>query len=97
MKAVSIAAMKIQLGLAEAQVAGGMENMTQVPYYLPRSSQLPPFGNIKLDDGLIKDGLWDVYNQIHMGNCAEKTAKDHGVTRQEQDDYAIQSLSLIHI
>jgi acetyl-CoA C-acetyltransferase len=65
--------------------------MSQVPYYLPRSSQLPPFGNIKLDDGLIKDGLWDVYNQIHMGNCAEKTAKDHGVTRQEQDDYAIQS------
>jgi acetyl-CoA C-acetyltransferase len=91
MKAVSIAAMKIQLGMAEAQVAGGMENMSQVPYYLPRSSQLPPFGNIKLDDGLIKDGLWDVYNQIHMGNCAEKTAKDHGVTRQEQDDYAVQS------
>lgn len=91
MKAVSIAAMKIQLGLAEAQVAGGMENMSQVPYYLPRSSQLPPFGNIKLDDGLIKDGLWDVYNQIHMGNCAEKTAKDHGVTRQEQDDFAILS------
>jgi acetyl-CoA C-acetyltransferase len=91
MKAVSIAAMKIQLGLAEAQVAGGMESMSQVPYYLPRSSQLPPFGNIKLDDGLIKDGLWDVYNQIHMGNCAEKTAKDHGVTREEQDDYAIQS------
>lgn len=91
MKAVSIAAMKIQLGLAEAQVAGGMENMSQVPYYLPRSSQLPPFGNIKLDDGLIKDGLWDVYNQIHMGNCAEKTAKDHGVTREDQDNYAIQS------
>jgi acetyl-CoA C-acetyltransferase len=91
MKAVSIAAMTVQLGMAEAQIAGGMENMSQVPYYLPRSSQLPPFGNIKLDDGLIKDGLWDVYNQIHMGNCAEKTAKDHSITREEQDEFAILS------
>lgn len=91
LKAVALAAQNIQLGLAEAQVAGGMENMSRVPYYMARSSQLPPFGEIKLEDGLIKDGLWDVYNQIHMGICAEQTAKKYEVSREEQDDYAIQS------
>lgn len=91
LKAVVLAAQNIQLGLAEAQVAGGMENMTRVPYYLPRSSQLPPFGDVKLEDGLIKDGLLDVYNQFHMGICAEKTAAKYGITREEQDEYAIQS------
>lgn len=91
LKAVALAAQNIQLGLAEAQVAGGMENMTRVPYYMPRSSQLPPFGEIKLEDGLIKDGLWDVYNQFHMGICAEQTAKKYEVSRKDQDDYAIRS------
>lgn len=91
LKAVALAAQNIQLGLAEAQVAGGMENMSRVPYYLPRSSQLPPFGDVKLEDGLIKDGLWDVYNKFHMGICAETTAKKYNVTREDQDDYAIQS------
>ena len=91
LKAVVFAAQNIQLGLAEAQVAGGMENMSRVPYYVPRANQHPPFGNISMEDGLIKDGLWDVYNQIHMGVCAEETAKKHKVSRQEQDEYAIQS------
>ncbi|OOQ87307.1 Acetyl-CoA acetyltransferase A, mitochondrial [Penicillium brasilianum] len=91
LKAVVLAAQNIQLGLAEAQVAGGMENMTRVPYYMPRSSQLPPFGEIKLEDGLIKDGLWDVYNQFHMGICAEQTAKKYDVSRKDQDEYAIRS------
>lgn len=91
LKAVNIAASTIELGQAEAQVAGGMENMTRVPYYLNRASQQPAFGHQKLQDGLIADGLWDVYNQIHMGNCAESTAKKHGVTRQDQDDYAIET------
>ncbi|KAJ5247873.1 hypothetical protein N7468_002856 [Penicillium chermesinum] len=91
LKAVVLAAQNIQLGLAEAQIAGGMENMTRVPYYLPRSSQLPPFGEVKLEDGLIKDGLWDVYNKFHMGICAEHTAKKYEVSREEQDQYAIQS------
>jgi acetyl-CoA C-acetyltransferase len=91
LKAVALAAQNIQLGLAEAQIAGGMENMSRVPYYLPRSTQLPPFGEIKLQDGLIQDGLWDVYNQFHMGICAEKTAKNYEITREEQDQYAIQS------
>jgi len=91
LKAVVLAAQNIQLGLAEAQVAGGMENMSRVPYYMPRANQHPPFGEIKMEDGLIKDGLWDVYNQIHMGVCAEKTAKKYNVTREEQDAYAIRS------
>ena len=91
LKAVVFAAQNIQLGLAEAQVAGGMENMSRVPYYVPRANQQPPFGNISMEDGLIKDGLWDVYNQIHMGVCAEETAKKHRISRQEQDEYAIQS------
>ena len=91
LKAVVFAAQNIQLGLAEAQVAGGMENMSRVPYYVPRANQHPPFGNISMEDGLIKDGLWDVYNQFHMGVCAEETAKKHKISRQGQDEYAIQS------
>lgn len=91
LKAVAIAAQNIQLGLAEAQVAGGMENMSKVPYYLPRAAQLPPFGDLKLEDGLVKDGLWDVYNKFHMGICAEQTAKKHQISREEQDEYAIRS------
>ncbi|KAJ9663205.1 Acetyl-CoA acetyltransferase erg10A, mitochondrial [Neophaeococcomyces mojaviensis] len=91
LKAVTIAAQNIQLGVAEAQIAGGMENMSRVPYYLPRAAQNPPFGNMKLEDGLLKDGLWDVYNQFHMGVCAEKTAKRFNITREQQDEYAIRS------
>jgi acetyl-CoA C-acetyltransferase len=91
LKAVVFAAQNIQLGLAEAQIAGGMENMSRVPYYLPRASSMPPFGNIQLKDGMIEDGLWDVYNQFHMGVCAETTAKKYNITREMQDEYAIQS------
>ncbi len=91
LKAVVFAAQNIQLGLSEAQIAGGMENMSRVPYYMPRANQHPPFGTIKMEDGLIKDGLWDVYNQVHMGNCAEETAKKYDISREEQDEYAIAS------
>lgn len=67
--------------------------MSQVPYYVPRASGLPAFGNVQMEDGLIKDGLWDVYNQFHMGICAETTAKKYEITREMQDEYAIQSYS----
>ncbi|RKF82523.1 Acetyl-CoA acetyltransferase, mitochondrial [Golovinomyces cichoracearum] len=87
LKSVVFAVQNIQLGLAEVQVAGGMENMTRVPLYLPRASGLPAFGNVIMEDGLIKDGLWDVYNQHHMGICAEITAKKFGITREMQDTY----------
>ncbi|KAI1812748.1 acetyl-CoA c-acyltransferase [Poronia punctata] len=91
LKAVAFAAQNIQLGLSEAQVAGGMENMSQVPYYVSRASGLPAFGHIKMEDGLIKDGLTDVYDQFHMGVCAENTAKKYEISREMQDEYAIQS------
>ena len=91
LKAVAFAAQNIQLGLSDAQIAGGMENMTRVPYFVPRASSLPPFGHVKMEDGLIKDGLTDVYDQFHMGNCAENTAKKFNITREMQDQYAIQS------
>ncbi|KAH0605797.1 uncharacterized protein H6S33_004254 [Morchella sextelata] len=89
LKAVSLAAQDIQLGLSEVQVAGGMENMSRVPYYYPRAT--PPFGHVQMEDGLIKDGLWDVYDQIHMGNCAENTAKKLSITREDQDAYTVES------
>ncbi|KAL2755222.1 hypothetical protein ACRALDRAFT_1064925 [Sodiomyces alcalophilus JCM 7366] len=91
LKAVVLASQNIQLGLSEAQVAGGMENMTRVPYYVPRASNLPAFGHVKMEDGLILDGLTDAYDQIHMGNCVENTAKRYGITREMQDQWAIQS------
>ena len=91
LKAVVFGAQNIQLGLDEAVVAGGMESMSRVPYYLPRGNGFPPFGAVTAEDGLIKDGLTDVYDQIHMGVCAEETAKKHSVSRQDQDAYAIQS------
>jgi acetyl-CoA C-acetyltransferase len=93
LKAVVLAAQNIQLGLAEAQIAGGMENMSRVPLYTPRASGLPAFGNVQMEDGLIKDGLWDVYNQFHMGVCAETTAKKYEITREMQDEYTKQSYS----
>jgi acetyl-CoA C-acetyltransferase len=86
-----LAAQNIQLGLAEAQVAGGMESMSGVPYYQPRGSQMPRFGEVKVQDGLIKDGLLDKYNQIHMGVCAEKSAHKYRISREDQDSYAIRS------
>ncbi|KIW44281.1 uncharacterized protein PV06_05301 [Exophiala oligosperma] len=91
LKAVMLAAQNIQLGLADAQVAGGFESMSNVPYYSPRASQSKAFGHMSLEDGLIKDGLWDPYNQIHMGTCAEHSAKQFQIPRQEQDKYAIRS------
>ncbi|EQL03046.1 hypothetical protein G6O67_000733 [Ophiocordyceps sinensis] len=91
LKAVALAAQNIQLGLSEAQVAGGMENMSRVPYYMPRASSMPAFGHVRVEDGLIKDGLTDVYQQFHMGNCAENTVKKHSITREQQDAYAMQS------
>ena len=91
LKAVVFAAQNIRLGIAKAQIAGGMENMSRVPYYTPRASSLPAFGHIQMEDGLIKDGLWDVYNQFHMGVCAERTAMKYKITREIQDEYATQS------
>ncbi|XP_055855657.1 acetyl-CoA acetyltransferase, mitochondrial isoform X1 [Episyrphus balteatus] len=89
MKAVMIASQTLMLGQAEIIVAGGMESMSNVPYYLRRGAT--PYGGVNLIDGIVHDGLWDVYNKFHMGNCAENTAKKMGISRKEQDDFAISS------
>ena len=91
LRAVALGAQSVQLGVDDAVVAGGMESMSRVPYYLPRGPALPPLGAVTLEDGLIKDGLTDAYDQIHMGVCAEQTAKKHGIGREEQDTYAVRS------
>ncbi|KAJ2478985.1 Acetyl-CoA acetyltransferase A, mitochondrial [Coemansia sp. RSA 2131] len=88
MKAVMLAAQNIQLGIQPTMVAGGMESMSNVPYYIQRGTQ---YGHSELTDGIIKDGLWDVYNKIHMGNCAENTARKHSISREMQDSHAIAS------
>lgn len=91
LKAVVFGAQNIQLGHDDALVAGGMESMSRVPYYLPRGTGFPSFGAVTAEDGLIKDGLTDVYNVVHMGVCAEETAKKHSISREAQDAYAIRS------
>ncbi|KAH9824671.1 Thiolase, N-terminal domain-containing protein [Melampsora americana] len=88
MKSIILATQTLQLRNRSIMVAGGMESMSNSPFYLPRGST---FGHFQASDSIVKDGLWDVYNQIHMGNCAEKTAKDHSISREEQDEYAIES------
>jgi len=89
MKSIILAAQSIQLGHRETMLVGGMESMSNVPYYLPRTN--PPFGHVQSTDGLLKDGLWDVYNDFHMGNCAESAARKHNVSREDQDGHTIES------
>lgn len=89
MKSVTLAAQSLQAGDDAAILAGGFESMSNIPHYLPRTD--PSLGNIQLIDGAIHDGLWDVYNNQHMGMCAEKCANDYAISRQEQDQYAIES------
>jgi acetyl-CoA C-acetyltransferase len=91
MKAVSLAAQSIMLGLEEVVVAGGMENMSMVPHYMPGSRKGTKLGDIKMIDGLVFDGLTDVYNQYHMGNAAELCAKTYEFSREDQDNFAITS------
>lgn len=91
MKAVMLAAQSIMLGDNDVVVAGGMENMSQAPYYLDKARSGYGLGNGTLIDGLVKDGLTDVYNNYHMGNAAELCAREHKISREEQDAYAIES------
>ena len=91
MKSVMFGAQSIMLGQNDVIVAGGMESMSNIPYYIPKARYGYKYGNGELVDGLLKDGLWEVYNQFPMGNCADNTAKEMGITREEQDEYAINS------
>jgi len=91
MKSIMIAANQIQLEEADIIVAGGMESMSNTPYYLPKHRFGSKLGHAKVEDGIIKDGLWDVYNDFHMGNAAEICAEDCKISREDQDEYAITS------
>ncbi|MBY0245648.1 MAG: acetyl-CoA C-acyltransferase [Sphingobacteriaceae bacterium] len=90
-KAIMLAAQSIALGDAEIIVAGGMESMSNVPYYLDKARNGYRLGNGQIIDGLVKDGLWDVYNDYHMGSAAELCASDCKISREAQDDFAIES------
>ncbi|MBV6441961.1 MAG: Acetyl-CoA acetyltransferase [Saprospiraceae bacterium] len=91
MKAITFGAQSIMLGINDIVVAGGMENMSQIPYYLPNARWGYKFGNGELVDGLAKDGLTDVYNQKAMGVCGDATAAKYNISREEQDAHAIDS------
>ena len=91
MKAVMLGAQSIMLGHADVIVAGGMESMSNIPYYLPKARYGYGYGHGQLVDGLMHDGLWEAYNGFPMGNCADNTAKEMGISREDQDTYAINS------
>ena len=91
MKAIMFGAQSIMCGDNDIVVAGGMENMSAVPYYLDKARNGYRLGHGQITDGLIKDGLWDVYNNYHMGNAAELCATDCKISREDQDAYAIES------
>ena len=90
MKAIFLAAQSIKCGDSEIVVAGGMENMSMVPHYY-NARKAKKLGDVKLTDGMVKDGLTDVYNKVHMGSCADECAKEYNISRYEQDNFAIQS------
>ncbi|NMM48374.1 acetyl-CoA C-acyltransferase [Marinigracilibium pacificum] len=94
LKSVMLAAQSIMLGHNDVVVAGGMENMSSIPYYLPKARWGMKYGHSQVIDGLMHDGLWEAYNGFPMGNCADNTAKEMAITREQQDEYAIRSYKL---
>jgi acetyl-CoA C-acetyltransferase len=91
LKAVMLAAQAVQCGDADIVIAGGQENMSAAPHVLPGSRDGFRMGDAKLIDSMIVDGLWDVYNQYHMGTTAENVAKQYGITRAQQDEFSVAS------
>ncbi|MEL6190157.1 MAG: acetyl-CoA C-acyltransferase, partial [Myxococcota bacterium] len=91
LKTVMLGASQIRAGEAEVVLAGGMESMSNVPYYVHGARDGLRFGDAKLVDGMIKDGLWDVYNDYHMGNAAELCAREMSISRAAQDEFAVES------
>ncbi|MCQ4034656.1 acetyl-CoA C-acyltransferase [Kaistella montana] len=90
MKAVMMAAQSIKADDQDIIVAGGMENMSSVPHYF-NARNATKLGDVKMQDGMVLDGLTDVYNKVHMGVCAEKCAAEYGITREDQDNFAVES------
>ncbi len=90
MKSIALGAMSIRVGDRDCVVVGGMENMSAVPHYYS-ARNATKLGDVKMVDGMVKDGLTDVYNQVHMGVCAEKCATEKNFSREDQDNFAIES------
>ncbi|KAI9012676.1 Thiolase, N-terminal domain-containing protein [Phycomyces nitens] len=88
MKAIMMAAQSLKAGDRQVMLAGGMESMSNAPFYSQRNIA---YGHQQLTDSIVKDGLWDAYNQIHMGSCAENTAANYNISREDQDEHAIES------
>ena len=91
MKAVLLGAQSIMTGANDVVVAGGMESMSNIPYYLDKARSGYKLGHGQITDGLVKDGLWDVYKNYHMGSAAELCAREYKISREAQDAYAIES------
>src|SRR5205085_520331 len=91
LKAVGLAAQAIQTGNSSLVVAGGMESMTNAPYLLPQARKGYRLGNAQIVDSMVHDGLWDIYNDYHMGITGENVAEKYGITREEQDEFAVNS------
>ncbi|MFT4834627.1 MAG: acetyl-CoA C-acetyltransferase [Flavobacteriaceae bacterium] len=91
MKSVMFGAQSIMLGMNDIVVAGGMESMSNVPFYIPKARFGYKYGHGQMLDGLMHDGLWEPYHQFPMGSCADNTAKEMNISREEQDEYAINS------
>jgi acetyl-CoA C-acetyltransferase len=91
LKAVALAAQAVQTGNSSIVVAGGMESMTNAPYLLPQARKGYRLGNGQVIDSMVHDGLWDIYNNYHMGVTGENVAEKYGITREEQDEFAVLS------
>jgi acetyl-CoA C-acetyltransferase len=91
LKAVALAAQAVQTGNSDIVVAGGMESMTNAPYLLPQARKGYRLGNAQIIDSMVQDGLWDVYNNYHMGITGENVAEKYGITREQQDEFAVNS------
>ncbi len=91
LKAVALAAQAIQTGNSTIVVAGGMESMTNAPYLLPQARKGYRLGDAQIIDSMVRDGLWDIYNDYHMGITGENVAEKYGITREEQDEFAVNS------
>ena len=91
LKSVALAAQAVLTGNSSIVVAGGMESMTNAPYLLPQARKGYRLGNAQIVDSMVHDGLWDIYNNYHMGITGENVAEKYGITREEQDDFAVNS------
>jgi acetyl-CoA C-acetyltransferase len=91
LKSVALAAQAVQTGNSSIVVAGGMESMTNAPYLLPQARKGYRLGNAQIVDSMVHDGLWDIYNDYHMGITGENVAEKYGITREEQDEFALSS------